>query len=774
MHNEDVGEAGLRQLIERNQRPAPILWTECPFCKFVPDLSEVAEVSTGYSNDELASKRLVKHIGHHLQSISTLALPWRNDLMDDASSELNESAKARDREAGSQLDASEVGETNDDDETDLMAYELDVLTIPLTENQQWDMDPADFEEIDKDDPIIQHLLFNHTNDPARSENDQSVMNTLETLSFVTSTEQPNNSKYQYTPLNLGCIRLLHLYPGEPGQPIYCDLLIASLHHLPAYTYLSYTWGASIARVGIQMEAPTAPVRIRMGGQSCAVVTNLFAALMAIRSGDSTLTIWVDALCINQIDVLERHSQAQLMLQIAQSASETIVWLGESTEDSDLAMSFVSHYDDIVAKGLTRDEILALNKALISLFVRPWWSRVWMVQEVITSSSVVVICGSSSTPFEKFVDLRKFQLPQELQRDFQSVIQPIEQMPFGDLLWLWDQLRLKIFQGRATLFSLMMAMRKLQSTDPRDKVYSALALCRKNDRSFIPDYSQSYLSIYTEAMQLFLRNEGILPLYLVEEHQPTESSILPSWVIDWSVSPLPRAGFAFDGQGARRAYRSCGLPKDQEKFFGNRITFPAQVDKDGFFCRGILLDTISRRCTSLEYTGADTISLVLVCRNWRSVYLAGLRDIYADIESGQEAFWRTLVANRLENFAEEPTIDFFKDFKSLLEEEEEEELGFSFFPKKGHPDDRVEALIRRSCETRTFAMTERGYPALVPERARVGDIVCVLLGGDVPFVLRRGEENYTIIGEAYIHGFMDGKALELVEDGEKYIEDFSIC
>lgn len=143
VHKEDVGDAGLRQLIERNRRPAPILWTECPFCKFVPDLADVQEVSARFSQDELASKKLVKHIGHHLQSISTLALPWRDDLKGEASSELNESAKACDRQAGSQFDEFQARETDEEDEvlSDLRAYELDLRSIPTTDNQRWDMDP---------------------------------------------------------------------------------------------------------------------------------------------------------------------------------------------------------------------------------------------------------------------------------------------------------------------------------------------------------------------------------------------------------------------------------------------------------------------------------------------------------------------------------------------------------------------------------------------------------------------------------------------------------
>jgi hypothetical protein len=45
--------------------------------------------------------------------------------------------------------------------------------------------------------------------------------------------------------------------------------------------------------------------------------------------------------------------------------------------------------------------------------------------------------------------------------------------------------------------------------------------------------------------------------------------------------------------------------------------------------------------------------------------------------------------------------------------------------------------------------------------RAGDVVCVLLGGNMPFILRPGAEvgTYGYVGQAYVHGFMDGEALQ---------------
>jgi hypothetical protein len=730
VHNEDVNEASLRQLIERNRRPAPILWTECPFCKFVPDLGHVGDVSAGFSQDELASKKIIKHIGHHLQAISILALPWRDDLKDGADSELNESSKARGRETSSQLDASDIEKVHQHDESE---YELDLRAIPSTDDQRWDMDPAGFQEVDHDDPIIQHLIFNQTDQLGRHED-------------------------HFAPLNPGEIRVLRIRPGKPEEAIHCDRIVVSLQSPPAYEYLSFSWLQKSGQMSITV-----------GRESCNVTANLYSALMAIRGQDSPLTIWVDALCINYVDADESLSQVLLMPKISRNASGTIVWLGESRENSDLAMSFVDDYMNNIGK-LDRERILAVDGALISLFRRIWWTRVWMVQEIIMSRSVVVLCGSRSTAFENFVRLRNLQLPRELYPDYQSVMQTVKEMPLGDLLLIWDQLRSEVLNGTAALFSIMVATRKLGCINPLDKVYAPLGLCRENNELITFDYMKGPREVYIEVMQYFLSNYDVLPLYIVEEHLPTKIVGLPSWVIDWSAPVVSRVGFAFDGRGARRAYRA-GVPRGDKMTF--RIGRMLDYDENRIFYEGLKVDTITKVVESVELAGADISTLVFCCRKWWSMYLASLSNLSRNSPSSRERFWRTLVANRMEDFVEVPTTAFLHDFKRWLGGGEGLSSLIHSKDQNNRPDEQVEALIRRSCESRKFAVTHEGFPALVPKGAQLGDHIVVLMGGSVPFVMRKTSDLYTIVGEAYVDGFMEGEALAL-EDGTRKLETFSIC
>jgi len=62
--------------------------------------------------------------------------------------------------------------------------------------------------------------------------------------------------------------------------------------------------------------------------------------------------------------------------------------------------------------------------------------------------------------------------------------------------------------------------------------------------------------------------------------------------------------------------------------------------------------------------------------------------------------------------------------------------------------------------RRFFTTQNGYFGLAPEDACANDIVCIIGGAQTPYILREHNGCYQVIGECYVHGLMDGEALEL--------------
>jgi hypothetical protein len=124
----------------------------------------------------------------------------------------------------------------------------------------------------------------------------------------------------YTKLNSATreIRLVKLHPeSDPDCDIRCELSTVSLNTRPIYKALSYTWGDANDTVPITLD-----------GHRFAVTRNLKKALLRLRSLDTEAPIWIDAICINQVDTAERTQQVELMRAIYESTIEVIVWLGD--------------------------------------------------------------------------------------------------------------------------------------------------------------------------------------------------------------------------------------------------------------------------------------------------------------------------------------------------------------------------------------------------------------------------------------------------------------
>jgi len=202
----------------------------------------------------------------------------------------------------------------------------------------------------------------------------------------------------YTPIKPWQTRLLCLQPGEYGDELHAQLLVANImegdglvlkdrDERVEYLALSYYWGPRSFRRPLNVSKHDYPIP-----------ENLFCALQRVRSWSQALYIWVDAVCINQHDVDERSLQVRTMLSKFQKARQVSVWLGECCGPSATAAgSLMSHGDD----GLRRQieaccsaHAQDLVKGVVELLERPWFRRIWIRQEVWASQSLVVQCGGA--------------------------------------------------------------------------------------------------------------------------------------------------------------------------------------------------------------------------------------------------------------------------------------------------------------------------------------------------------------------------------------------
>lgn len=208
-----------------------------------------------------------------------------------------------------------------------------------------------------------------------------------------------------------------------------------------------------------------------------VTPNLFAGLTHIRSETSRLLLWIDALCINQEDLLERSRQVSLMRDLYTVAEEVLVWLGPAAETID-ASNAAEVYEDMAA--------------------RPYWTRVWILQEFILGSKVTIQCGHFR------VALRDFdrQFPKEIRRD--------EGGDLAKVLSLRDRYKLQRGFDVIDAFELSFSSR---ASDLRDHVYGVRGLFLKSsDESLLPvDYTLSPCQVYKSASAfLSSRPDHLLP------------------------------------------------------------------------------------------------------------------------------------------------------------------------------------------------------------------------------------------------------------------------
>lgn len=195
------------------------------------------------------------------------------------------------------------------------------------------------------------------------------------------------------------IRLLYLLPRyrKDDDSIRCSIKHVKLSQLPQYEALSYMWGPDGNHRPIDID-----------GNICYVRCNLWSALYHLRLEDEARVLWIDAICINQTDVAERNYQVTQMGRIYSNASRAVVWLGESSSESSIAVSVLSKTgqdsdwasfseNSILYPPTTEGGLLKLD-AIRSMCYREYWTRLWIIQEVLLSTDILLCCGDESLPW----------------------------------------------------------------------------------------------------------------------------------------------------------------------------------------------------------------------------------------------------------------------------------------------------------------------------------------------------------------------------------------
>lgn len=173
------------------------------------------------------------------------------------------------------------------------------------------------------------------------------------------------------------IRIIHLLPGDFNDTINIELVPVSLSSSPAphYDALSYVWGLE------QCQMPAL-----VNGRPVIITSNLDTALRYFRDRYNEKTLWVDAVCINQKDNVEKGPQVQMMGQIYSKAARVMVWLGPAADGSDELL-------ERMAQGIAEEHISdeALQSSSLAMMGRPWFTRIWVQQEIALAARDPTMC-----------------------------------------------------------------------------------------------------------------------------------------------------------------------------------------------------------------------------------------------------------------------------------------------------------------------------------------------------------------------------------------------
>jgi hypothetical protein len=604
--------------------------------------------------------------------------------------------------------------------------------------------------------------------------------------------------YEYQVLAPGQIRLLQLMPGKTTDQLRCAVIhVSTSLNLPTLPYqaLSYVWGT---------ESRTQSL-ITIDGVLL-ITHSLEKALRRLRSDKHITTLWVDAVCINQDDPNEKAKQISLLSRIFQNATCTYAFIDGGT-DSEAALQMLMqvrlntmckeratsrHFDKTRRDEMTEDQlwpkdipkapqywgvrgiphpqdrVWALVEAFFSL---PWFRRVWIIQEVVVAHNVEIVCGKWAVDWSDLHEAMRTVDRQLQLDDFDTTQLRSSWQPF---LSLAEQREWEARDHRWALIMLLEHFRNTESTLGRDRLIAMLGLaCDGDEPEFEPDYASSFEHVLLNFARGFVRQGRGIQL-LSRAGLCQNSDRFPSWIPNWTI---PRASSLHDMVQSGYEFLASG-PQEP--------VIAAAVDSDALLVRGYIVDVlelVSALSNDIETPNKylDEVDMMV-----ETAVLTPSK------ESREDLKWQVPIAGALYgNTALFGAAKMESSYRVLRESiktktkakktRKGKDQSWPSRPSaagrrtSSHvPDERDTYLsvLHDTVHGWRFVITEHGFVGTVPESAEAGDVVVILKGAGVPFVLRKSSTRpgaFRLVGECYIHGMMNGEALSLPQIKEEELQ-----
>lgn len=602
-------------------------------------------------------------------------------------------------------------------------------------------------------------------------------------------DTPSFRPYKYQPLSPGEIRILTVLPGAFDDPVQGSLRVVSLDDCPPYKAVSYAWGDPSLTQAFQLV------------EGCIEITpSLYGALQRFRDPVQPIALWTDQVCINQKHLAELSKQVSIMARIYSRAERVLVWLGGSIDTDTLAFWTIKvvgegafsqtgrackDVQQYIARRLyerrraacptptcpcckgklpsdfsTRDAI----DAVATLVQRPYFERLWPVQEVAMAKRVTYHAGRHYTSWwELEGTLHLFSIAQLCYPLFSIKSAPFDLTADAD-------------HSRYSALETVIHTAAYDVSEMRDRIFAIRALTSdRDDVRLLPNYSMPVEELWRRTALSALQAgppttwsdaHNSMPLSLAGLSNALGSALQWSWV--------PNLGIQCQEYQRKRSYwkqySSTFLAGGGTRRFTieHNDQFPDRIDISGIIhcrVRAVLADSqcnfgflTSHRFRTDEERWHDVeYSVILWYFRCRQFVLAN--DV-ADLSPGSlESLLRQGVFPWSGQYPAEGGDKHFHrrvqakygsagyDVPDSWEIHYDLQTFLSLEPFYDHIDTH-----------RVLASLDNGTVGWVPELTLPGDAVCLLQGSPFPFVFRgRDDGTYRNMGDAYVPHTMQGEA-----------------